>query len=696
MATLTAPLPSIRPLGWLGMLLYPLVASRLSGSQREVLELRRKLTVQARERQQAVKGINQILEKEADLYADVLVKEWYRLGEYYAQKWRDLDGGPRRKKVKRQLVKFERRVSTPEAHYFQIMTGRTAILGYRSELPHKVRAIDLIAPDTLKELTAACKHPVTAAWEKSGVWVVVHRNGNTSAIPKLVTHHELLSHHPEDSAERGTLILGVTRHREVVAADLEDYPHLLIAGASRSGKSNMINNLLCQILRFHTTDQTRLILIDPKRLELSYYKTAPHLHGGIVYDVDEAIQLLEALRKRVVERTSTMEGRARKLSDFNKRYPLERMGRIVVVVDEMAALMRSKREGMQVKKLLTEIANMGRAVGIHLVLCTQLPIVDIIPSTIKVSMWVRMAGQVNNADESRVILGTGEAAKLIQGIHGRMVIGMDATRREVQTPLCTDDDVHLTLKIARGRRMGWITLDGWQPVIHRENLLRSLVKNPLFHRQLNVSQIAGVMKDYAISKRQVQAFVEDIIAAQTFTVDDEQYRIQMLTGMAYIEPDNEKARKFVEKDEAEQAHAAEAARPRAYPLLPIYAPLLLPAPKDAQAQPAPAPVPDAPVDDVILDDDTLFDKFLAEKTRVNWRARTLTKDLYEAYCDFAERLDMPPLQRKPFSERIGKEGFRFVQIGRKRERGWQGIELLTTNDLPTSNDDIDDADSLAV
>ena len=165
-----------------------------------------------------------------------------------------------------------------------------------------------------------------------------------------------------------------------IAGDLTRMPHVLIAGATGSGKSVCVNALLAGFMLRHTPDQLRLVLIDPKRVEMSMYKDLPHLLVPVVTEADHAVA---ALRWAVTE----MENRyklfashsVRNIAGFNARAPeigLEPVPYIVIVIDELADLMMVA--GNEVEELICRVAQLARAVGIHLVVATQRPSADII------------------------------------------------------------------------------------------------------------------------------------------------------------------------------------------------------------------------------------------------------------------------------------------------------------------------------
>ena len=195
-------------------------------------------------------------------------------------------------------------------------------------------------------------------------------------------------------------------------------PHLLIAGTTGSGKSGCINTLLTSILLRATPDDVRLILIDPKRIELNYYESIPHLLTPVVSSPKEATAVLTnvvAEMERRYERLSQV--RARNLPEANRAFRArgeEPLPYLLVVIDELADLMMISPQA--VEDAVIRLAQKSRAVGIHLVLATQRPSVDVITGMIKANVPSRIAFAVSSQTDSRVILdGAGAESLLGQG-----------------------------------------------------------------------------------------------------------------------------------------------------------------------------------------------------------------------------------------------------------------------------------------
>lgn len=207
-----------------------------------------------------------------------------------------------------------------------------------------------------------------------------------------------------------------------VAADLSKLPHLLIAGATGSGKSVSINALVASLLFNNDPDSLRLLLVDPKRVELAIYNGVPHLAAPVVTDPDQVVGALTWLNLQMEERYRAFSRvGARNLETYNKklsrkRLPaqwqdLEPFPKMVLVIDELADLMVAS--GDTVEHHLCRLAQMARATGIHLVVATQRPSVDVVTGLIKANFPARIAFAVTSQTDSRVILDTVGAEKLL-------------------------------------------------------------------------------------------------------------------------------------------------------------------------------------------------------------------------------------------------------------------------------------------
>jgi DNA segregation ATPase FtsK/SpoIIIE, S-DNA-T family len=225
--------------------------------------------------------------------------------------------------------------------------------------------------------------------------------------------------------------------------DLALMPHALVAGTTGSGKSGSINTMLCSILLHASPNEVRLVLVDPKRVELNHYEKLPHLLTPVVTNPRLAANVLANLIGEMESRYSVMgEARARNLVELNrtrKRSGEAPLPHILCVIDELADLMMVAPA--EVEDSIIRLAQKSRAVGIHLVLATQRPSTDVITGTIKVNIPARIAFSVASQVDSRVILDQGGAESLLgQGDMLFRPVGTSKLSR-IQGAFVTEDEI---------------------------------------------------------------------------------------------------------------------------------------------------------------------------------------------------------------------------------------------------------------
>ena len=223
-----------------------------------------------------------------------------------------------------------------------------------------------------------------------------------------------------------------------VVGDLASMPHLLIAGTTGSGKSVCINTIILSLLYKHTPDKCKFILIDPKMLELSTYEGIPHLLCPVITEAKKAASVLGWVVKEMENRyrLMTKEG-VRNIDGYNAKHVLA-MPYIVVVVDEMSDLMLVA--GKEIENYIQKLSQMARAAGIHIIMATQRPSVDVITGTIKANFPTRISFQVTSKIDSRTILGEQGAEQLLG--KGDMLYMSSANRIvRIHAPFVSDDEI---------------------------------------------------------------------------------------------------------------------------------------------------------------------------------------------------------------------------------------------------------------
>jgi len=238
------------------------------------------------------------------------------------------------------------------------------------------------------------------------------------------------------------ITLGKSISGHPIVGDLVSMPHLLIAGTTGSGKSVCINTLILSILYRHKPEYCKLILIDPKMLELSIYQGIPHLLSPVITEPKKATAALKWVVGEMESRYRKMtEEGVRNISGYNEKVgedPKKIIPYIVVIVDEMADLMMIA--GKEIENYIQRLAQMARAAGIHIVMATQRPSVDVITGTIKANFPTRISFQVTSKIDSRTILGE-QGAELLLG-KGDMLFMSSASRViRIHGPFVSDEEI---------------------------------------------------------------------------------------------------------------------------------------------------------------------------------------------------------------------------------------------------------------
>ncbi|HLG52055.1 MAG TPA: DNA translocase FtsK 4TM domain-containing protein [Chloroflexota bacterium] len=246
------------------------------------------------------------------------------------------------------------------------------------------------------------------------------------------------------SRTRLAIALGEDVSGQPVVADLAKMPHLLIAGATGTGKSVCMNAMIACLLLHATPDEVRLILVDPKRVELTTYNDVPHLLRPVVVDADKVVGVLKWVVHEMDRRYKQFEALGvRNIEGYNKlagaRAGLERLPFIVVIIDELADLMMLAPD--ETERLLCRLAQLARATGIHLVVATQRPSVDVITGLIKANFPTRISFAVTSQIDSRTILDTPGAEKLL-GRGDMLFLPTDAAKPiRVQGVFVSDEEI---------------------------------------------------------------------------------------------------------------------------------------------------------------------------------------------------------------------------------------------------------------
>ena len=317
-----------------------------------------------------------------------------------------------------------------------------------------------LAPGTKVSKVAALKDDLSYALATTEIRILAPIPGKQAVgvevpntAPNLVTLGDVFDDMPA-TASPLAVWLGKDISGNAVWTDLARMPHILIAGTTGSGKSGCINTMLTSILLRSTPDEVRMILIDPKRIELGYYESIPHLLTPVVSSPKTAAAALANVVSEMDRRYERMSlVRARSLPEMNRALRQRRektLPYLLVVIDELADLMMISPQ--DVEDAVIRLAQKSRAVGIHLVLATQRPSVDVITGMIKANVPSRIAFAVSSQTDSRVILDTAGAESLLgQGDMLFRPLGTSRLQR-LQGAYVSEEEIALIVEQCRSQR----------------------------------------------------------------------------------------------------------------------------------------------------------------------------------------------------------------------------------------------------
>lgn len=259
---------------------------------------------------------------------------------------------------------------------------------------------------------ALASHPIRIEAPIPGKSLVGIEVPNKSAA--LVRLGSLLAYPEFNASGHLGFILGRDVSGEPMIADVDKMPHLLIAGSSGSGKSIAIHSLIASLLYKNSPETLRLILIDPKRVELSIYEGIPHLISPVITNPKKSLAVFGWLIEEMNRRYEIlMRSGSRDIGSYNKKRTEDTMPYILIIIDELADLMVTY--GREVEGSIVRLAQMARATGLHLVLSTQRPSVEVVTGLIKANITSRIALQLPSQTDSRTVLDTSGAEKLLGG-----------------------------------------------------------------------------------------------------------------------------------------------------------------------------------------------------------------------------------------------------------------------------------------
>lgn len=327
----------------------------------------------------------------------------------------------------------------------------------------KISKITNLADDLALNLAAAGVRIEAPIPGKAAVGIEVpNKSRHTVRMRDLIESNQF-----QTSKSKLTVVLGRDIAGEVVAADLSKMPHLLIAGTTGSGKSVCINSLIVSMLYKATPDEVRFLMIDPKAVELTEYNGLPHMLVPVVTDPHKASGALGWAVSEMMKRYKIFaECNVRNLKGYNAQaeamgfqdengQPMPAMPQIVIIIDELADLMMAAPK--EVEDSICRLAQLARAAGMHLVVATQRPSVDVVTGLIKANIPSRIALTVSNSVDSRTILDAGGAEKLLG--NGDMLFAPVGTQKPVRVQGCYVSDAEISSVVEFAKKSKAITYD---------------------------------------------------------------------------------------------------------------------------------------------------------------------------------------------------------------------------------------------
>lgn len=332
-------------------------------------------------------------------------------------------------------------------------------------LPEGVWVRDLVSPDTLAELSAACERPVTsphAAPEhggenkgfENGVWLVIHRIGMNGGLFNYLELSSVLKRYNQANRHRYPIPFGVRRGRKINYCNLDDHPHIFIDGQTFAGKSNAIVQALCTLIQMHSPDELRVVLVDLKQGgDLNPFVNIPHLisfeEGAIIKSPEALETVMEKMVRLMYRRMEIISEITVDVKKYNKKVSEDmRLPRVLIVIDEYGATKMNKTAKAAIDHYATILSTQARASALHLMIGNQQPYSDIVPKEVRGNITFKLIGRQMTMGASMSTMGSGRATRLDK-IPGRMICDNGHEQFEVQIAYATENDIEMAVAAAR-------------------------------------------------------------------------------------------------------------------------------------------------------------------------------------------------------------------------------------------------------
>lgn len=490
--------------------------------------------VEAQERKKDQAEQFKKIEGEAKIWYNIIRSCWAKLKDCHHKRSRD-------GKVIYDLPQMERIVITPNVIYFKVLTLTKTITGWTVPLPYNVYIDALLSDEVVSYISNVSGRQVTALSPKQqngtrGVWYALNRTDTPNGILDFVAYSEVMRWYPDDFKHKVIIPVGVGEANKIKWVNFTDFPHWMIVGQTGTGKSNFINVMFSSLISQYQPADVRIVAVDLKGgVELSGYEKVPHLLGSVVQSVDELAERLAQLEAEMSERFAALKQvGARDLPTYNQRSQFP-MARLLVIIDEFASVTEQGELTKSIHNSIMQLTSKGRAVGINIVICTQSPRVDIVPGKIKDNCSVKIVGRAGDTQHSRIMIGTGAAAHIAE-VPGRMLLKIDQTPTEVQTPRIFEDDIKEAIAIAMGV--------GDAPTIQLPEAIKS-------EERWNVQAIIGLCIDHLaghvsadkiyvhlkhdnITNSQIRKLVKIIYDLEHISHEGVEYKIKRIKNQRYL------------------------------------------------------------------------------------------------------------------------------------------------------------------
>jgi len=390
-------------------------------------------------------------------------------------------------------------------------------------LPYHADITRLYTDEVLETLSYACERTVT--WRGNpgnGAWYCIWRNGAINAIPTHFKFSDAVESIP-DNAPPLTYVVGVTENSLLKKTDLAIQPHMIVAGATGTGKSVHLNSILCQLISRNTPTTLQMMMIDLKGgAEFNYYENLPHLIGGsIVKKPEDVPAALGQYLQIIQERGEKITQRGLKtIEAWNTKYKTEPLPYLLLVVDELAMI--TFQDDQKVRKhsmhALNAILATARSAGGHAILCTQSPRSDVIDPLIKANMGGRICFAVGSFTDSIVVLDNGIASKIEREIPGRAIWAYGPNFTEVQSPYISDHQISQVVKAACHIEV--VTAPAGKPSL--EDVLRVAIE--YYAGQLDPNKIHHQMRGQ-LSRDEIRAMIAGM-NGHPYVIDGTEYHFE--------------------------------------------------------------------------------------------------------------------------------------------------------------------------